>query len=96
MCGPRRGAGRNECVSPIDRQRAMVVRLPGARVGRSVNRRGVSMRMLPRNVSMSVAVVDQLTMLGASGMLDQEHVTSARALQKQSQEAYQDANAPNH
>jgi len=74
----------------------MVVRLPGARVGRSVNRRGVSMRMLPRNVSMSVAVVDQLTMLGASRMLDQEHVAAARTLDKQSQQACEDASAPNH
>jgi hypothetical protein len=54
------------------------------------------MRMLPRNVSMSVAIVDQVTMLGASRMLDQKHVAAARTLQKQSQQARKDASAPNH
>jgi len=54
------------------------------------------MRVLPRSVSMSVAVVDQLTMLGASRMLDQEHVAAARTLHKQRQQACKDASAPNH
>jgi len=96
VCGPCRGANRNECVSPIDRQRTVVVRLAGARVGHSANRRGVHMRMLPGHVPMRIAIVDQLTMLGASRMLDQKHVAAARTLQKQSQQAREDASAPNH
>jgi hypothetical protein len=52
--------------------------------------------MLPRDVLMSVAIVGQLTMLGASRMLDQEHVAAARTLDKQSQQACEDASAPNH
>ena len=74
----------------------MVVRLVGARARRSVHRRGAGMRVLPGQVLVRVAAVDQLTMLGASGMLDQEHVTSARALQKQSEQACEDASTPNH
>ena len=74
----------------------MVVRLVGARARRSVDRRRAGMRMLPGQMLVRVAAVDQLIMLGASGMLDQEHVTSARALQKQSEHACEDASTPNH
>ena len=54
------------------------------------------MRMLPGHVPMRIAIVDQLTMLGASRMLNQKHVAAARTLQKQSQQAREDASAPNH
>jgi hypothetical protein len=74
----------------------MVVRLAGARVGHSANRRRVHVRMLPGHVPMRIAIVDQLTMVGASRMLDQKHVAAARTLQKQSQQAREDASAPNH
>ena len=74
----------------------MVVRLVGARARRSVDRRRAGMRMLPGQMLARVAAVDQLIMLGASGMLDQEHVTSARALQKQAKQARKDASTPNH
>jgi len=74
----------------------MVVRLVGARARRSVDRRRVGMRMRPGEMLVRVAAVDQLTMLGASGMLDQEHVTSARALQKHSEQACEDASTLNH
>ena len=52
--------------------------------------------MLRSEVLMRITSVDQLTVLRASAVLDQKHVAAARALQKQSQEAYQDASTPNH
>jgi hypothetical protein len=45
---------------------------------------------------MGVAGVHELAMLGASRVLDEEHVTDARAQQKHSDEARQDATPPNH
>ena len=74
----------------------MVVRLVGARARHFVDRPRVGMRMLPGGVLVRVAAVDQLTMLGTSRMLDQEHVAAARTLHKQSQQACEDASTPNH
>jgi len=82
LCGADRGADRNDGVSSIDGQRTMVVRLVGARARHFVDRPRVGMRMLPGGVLVRVAAVDQFPMLGASRVLDQEHVASARALQE--------------
>jgi hypothetical protein len=56
----------------------------------------IGVGMLRSEVLMRITSVDQLTVLRASAVLDQKHVAAAQALQKQSQEAYQDASAPNH
>ena len=74
----------------------MIVRLIRTRVGCAVNRRSVFIRVLPGHLRMCVAVVDQLTMLGAPCVLDQKHVAAARPLEKQGQQACKDASAPNH
>jgi hypothetical protein len=45
---------------------------------------------------MSFSIVDQLPVLGAARVLDQEHVASARALKKQREQPCEGASAPNH
>jgi hypothetical protein len=45
---------------------------------------------------MGVADVRELAMLGASRVLDEEHVTGARGWQEHGDQAEQDANLPNH
>ena len=83
-------------IAPIDGQRAMPVAFIGRAGGSALKRDRVGLDMRQSLVMMSLTAVDQLTMLGASGMLDQEHVTSARALQKQSEQACEDASTPNY
>jgi hypothetical protein len=58
----------------------MVVCLARACVGHAVNRCGVRMRIISGDALMCIASVDEITMLGASRMLDQEHVAAARTL----------------
>jgi hypothetical protein len=53
-------------------------------------------RVLCGAVLMGAAIVDQVSMLRASGMLDQEHVPAVRALEKQSQQGRENASTPNH
>ena len=74
----------------------MVVRLPRTRIGCAMHRRRVGIRLLGGHLLMCIAVVDQLTMLGAPRVLDQDHVAAARPLEKQGQQACEDASAPNH
>jgi hypothetical protein len=45
---------------------------------------------------MGFAAMDELAVLGAAAVLDQQHVGAARALQKQREQACQGASAPNH
>jgi len=54
------------------------------------------MRVRGTFVMMSFSVVDQLSVLGAACVLDQEHVTAARTLQKQREHPCEGASAPNH
>jgi len=42
------------------------------------------------------SAVNQLTVLGAAAMLDQEHVAAARTLQHEREEGHQGASASNH
>ena len=49
-----------------------------------------------RPVRMGFAPVHQLAVLGAAGVLDQEHVAAARTLQEQAQKPHKRARAPNH
>jgi hypothetical protein len=65
----------------------MLMRLLGAAVLCRTKRHRVSVRVLVADVSMGLGVVDQLTMLDAFRMLDQEHVAARRALHKQAQHA---------
>jgi hypothetical protein len=58
----------------------MLVRLFGAGVGCPVSRWRVGVRVLFGGVLMPASVVDQLAMLDASRMLDQQHVAAVRAL----------------
>lgn len=47
-----------------------------------MDRRRSRMRVLPGQVLMRIVAVDELTVLGALRMPDQEHVASARALRE--------------
>jgi len=76
---------RNGGVPVVSRQRAMIVSLVRARVRRPVDRCRVGVRMLASDVLICVAPVGQLPVLGASRMLDEEHVAAVRALQKETQ-----------
>jgi hypothetical protein len=74
----------------------MLVSVVRARIGHAMDGGRIGVGMLRSEVLMRITSVDQLTVLRASAVLDQSHVAAARAPQKQSQEAYQDASAPNH
>jgi hypothetical protein len=43
-----------------------------------------------------IAAMDQLTVLSAAGVLYEEHMTAARTLEHERQQACQDPSAPNH
>ena len=58
----------------------MLVRLFGVGVGCPVSRWRVGVRVLFGGALMPASVVDQLAMLDASRMLDQQHVAAVRAL----------------
>ena len=58
----------------------MLVRLFGAGVGCPVSRWRVGARVLFGGALMPASVVDQLAMLDASRVLDQQHVATVRAL----------------
>lgn len=87
---------RNNSIPSVGRHHAVVVRFIRIRIGQSIERRGLGMRVLPRRMIMSIAAMDQLPVLGAAGMLDQEHMSTARTLENQRRQADQDANVPNH
>ena len=65
-------------------------------IGNAFKRNPVGLDMRGSLVAMPLAAVNQITVLGAARVLDQKHVTAARALQEQSEERCERANAPNH
>lgn len=74
----------------------MIMRFIGARVGQAIEPCRLGMRVLPRCMVMRIAAMDQLTVLGAAGMLNEEHVTATQTLENDRQYACQDTSAPNH
>lgn len=64
----------------------MIVRSFGARVGHSVKRRRLGLLLRARAMLVRVAV-NQLSVLGAARVLDQQHMTAARTLQHEHQQA---------
>lgn len=93
---PPGAVSRRERVTAVGRQRTVLVRFCRAVLRPPVNARGLARGLLAWLVTMGVAGVHQLAMLGASRVLDEEHVTGTRARQEQGDEAQQDARPPNH
>ena len=91
----RIGTGRCDG-APIRAEPAMLVGIVGARFVRRDCGRSLGQRRATRDVGMGLASMHQLAVLGALRMLDQEHVTAARALQKQGQNSQQRTRVPDH
>lgn len=70
---------RSERVASVGVDRAVIVRLIAARVRHSMKRSGLGTPNLARVMLVHIAV-NQLAMLGAAAVLDQEHVAAARTL----------------
>jgi len=62
----------------------MIVRFLGAGVWGSMKRGGLHLPIFASVMIVSIAV-NQLSVLGAAGMLEQKHMAAARALQNESQ-----------
>lgn len=74
----------------------MLVRLSRSVLRVALKREPVGLDMRGSIVVMRLAAVNQLAVLGAFRVLDQEHVAAARALKQESKETRKGTSPPDH
>lgn len=73
----------------------MIVRFIGAGVGNPMEHGRLGVPILTRLVRVTTAM-NQLTVLSAAAVLDEEHVAAARTLQQEREQGRQGASTSNH